>query len=161
LLENPDPRTVRESNKVVTDFVKEPAMRDFYMNQINGLLKKYDPGKAEMKPDVLKQIKKIDKEREEMMQNAMKNNPSGIVFQATNGGPPVNLTMGQVTELLQSQQTQLKELTKLLQGKDYEINLLTNENERLTKENNNLNNHMADLHKQLVELCSPRPPPLS
>ena len=150
LLENPDPRTVRESNKVVSDFVKEPGMRDFYMNQINGLLKKYEPGKAEMKPDVIKQIKKIDQEREKMMQDAMKNNPSGIMFQSTNGGPPVNLTMQQVTELLQNQQKQLHELNSLLQGKDQEISLLNSEIERINKENEHLNNHMADLHKQLI-----------
>ena len=152
LLENPDPRTVRESTKTVTDFVKEPGIRDFYMNQINGLLKKYDSGKAEMKPDVLKQIKKIDQEREKMMQDAMKKNLSGIMYQSTNNSEPVNLTMGQVTELLQNQQKQLHELKNLLQGKEQEINLLNSEVNRVNNENNNLNKHMAELHKQLILL---------
>ena len=35
------------------DFVKEPELKDFYMNKIDLLLKDYDPGKPNMKPDVL------------------------------------------------------------------------------------------------------------
>ena len=36
------------------------------MNQIEVLLKDYEPGRPEMKPDVLKQIEEIKIEREKM-----------------------------------------------------------------------------------------------
>ena len=44
LLKNPHPDYVKKSNKTVDMFVKEADMKDFYMNQIDGLLKDYAPG---------------------------------------------------------------------------------------------------------------------
>ena len=35
-------------------------MKDFYLNRIVGLLKKYEPGRPEMKPDVMKQLKEME-----------------------------------------------------------------------------------------------------
>ncbi len=57
LLDNRHPQYVKDSEKTVDDFVKESDLKDFYMNQIEDLLKDYEPGRPEMKPDVLKQIK--------------------------------------------------------------------------------------------------------
>ena len=62
LLENPHPQYVKESTKTIDDFVKEPEMKDFYMN-VDSLLENYSPGKPSMKPDVLEQIIKIEEER--------------------------------------------------------------------------------------------------
>ena len=68
LLENRHPQFVKDSDKIVDDFIKEPDLKEFYMNQIENLLKNYDVGKPEMKPDVLKQIEEIKVERAEMIQ---------------------------------------------------------------------------------------------
>jgi glycosyltransferase involved in cell wall biosynthesis len=59
------------SNKTVDDFVKEPEMKKFYMEEINELLKDYEPGRPENKPDVLKQIDELTKEREELKRKFM------------------------------------------------------------------------------------------
>ena len=66
LLENRHPKFVKDSDKTVDEFVKEHDLKDFYMNQIEVLLKDYEPGRPEMKPDVLKQIEELKVEREKM-----------------------------------------------------------------------------------------------
>lgn len=74
LLENPDPRVVKVSDKTVNDFVKQEDLKEFYTNQIDDLLKDYKEGDPEMKPDVLSQMKRMEKEREEMAKNMQNNN---------------------------------------------------------------------------------------
>jgi glycosyltransferase involved in cell wall biosynthesis len=53
------------SDKKVEDFVKEPDLIKFFMEDINELLDKYEPGRLVNKPDVLKQTEEIKKSREE------------------------------------------------------------------------------------------------
>ena len=74
LLDNPDPRVVKVSDKTVDDFVKQADLKKFYTETINDLLKDYKEGEPEMKPDVLSQMKRMEKEREEMVKNMQSNN---------------------------------------------------------------------------------------
>jgi len=67
LLQNRHPDFVKDSDKTVDDFIKDKALKKFYMEDIEDLLKDYEPGRPEMKPDVLSQIEKITKEREELI----------------------------------------------------------------------------------------------
>ena len=67
LLDNRHPKFVKDSDKTVDDFVKQADLKDFFMNKIEGLLLDYEPGRPEMKPDVLKQIVEITESREKMM----------------------------------------------------------------------------------------------
>jgi glycosyltransferase involved in cell wall biosynthesis len=67
LLNNPHTQYVKVSDKKVEDFVKEKDLLDFFMEDIEIALKDYDAGKPEMKPDVLKQIGELAKEREQLM----------------------------------------------------------------------------------------------
>ena len=53
LLINANPDVVRDSPKKVLDFIKDNDLRRFYMNELEGLLEKYEPGRPEMKPDVI------------------------------------------------------------------------------------------------------------
>ena len=71
LLENRHPSYIRDTDKKVEEFVKEEELREFYTNKIVDLLKEYEPGRPEMKQDVLKQIDELTKEREEMMNKQM------------------------------------------------------------------------------------------
>ena len=71
LLENPHPQFVKNSDKTVDDFIKEAGLKEFYMNKIETLLVDYTPGQPKMKPDVLKQIVELKKEREELMKQQM------------------------------------------------------------------------------------------
>ena len=82
LLNNKHPLYVKDSDKTVDDFIKEPELKEFYMNKIDYLLKDYEPGRPEMKPDVLKQIKEITiqrekqaKEQQQQQQQMMQQNP--------------------------------------------------------------------------------------
>ena len=67
LLANPNP-LVKESPKTVDDFIKEPELKQFYVDTIEGMLEAYEPGKIENKPDVLKQTIEIKKKRDEIVE---------------------------------------------------------------------------------------------
>jgi hypothetical protein len=57
---------VKESNKKVTDFIKDDTILGFFMNDIDKLLESYQPGRPENKPDVVKQIDSLTKNRQQM-----------------------------------------------------------------------------------------------
>ena len=120
LLENINPDFTKVSEKTVDLFVKEPDLRDFYMNQIEVLLKTYAPGRPNMKPDVLMQMVAIEKQRKKDMQAQQ---PSITLKQGD--GPPQQLNFEQIVGILQQQQAQIIHLTNLLLGKDTEIKILT------------------------------------
>ena len=122
LLENANPQFTKESDKTVEMFVKEPDLLDFYMNQISILLKTYEPGRPNMKPDVLMQMVKIEKERKLMMAQQQQ---MPMITITQGDGPPQQLTIDQIMGILQQQQGQIIHLTNLLQGKDTEIKVLT------------------------------------
>lgn len=52
------------SEKTVDDFIKQPDLKAFYMEQIDDLLRDYEPGKIEHKPDVTRQIQELKTMRE-------------------------------------------------------------------------------------------------
>jgi hypothetical protein len=116
LLDNPHPDYVKESSKKVTDFIKldkEADIKKFFMEEIDPLLEKYEPGQPKMKPDVLKQIAQIEKDREKMIQEEMAKN--GQIMLNQPGKPPVPLTIPQVVEMLQKQGEQLHVYEKRIQ----------------------------------------------
>lgn len=109
LLDNPHPNYVRESTKKVTDFIrsdKEATIKKFFMEEIDPLLEKYEPGHPRMKPDVLKQIAQIEKDREKMIEEETAK--SGQIMLNQPGKPPVPLTINQVAEMLSKQSEQIQ-----------------------------------------------------
>jgi len=127
LLENINPNFTKESPKTVDVFVKEPLLRDFYMNQIEVLLKTYKPGRPNMKPDVLIQMVEIEKHRKREMEKALQQQQMAMptITLKQGDGPPQQLTIEQVLNIMQQQQAQIIHLSNLLQGKDAEIKILT------------------------------------
>jgi len=122
LLENMHPQYCKESNKTVEMFIrlsKESPTKDFFMNQIDELLKVYEPGDPKMKPDVLVQMKKIEQERDEMIrrqreqqQQQQGQNPgAGQIVMQRPGEQPVVLTPEQIVSLVQQQQQQMQQAT--------------------------------------------------
>jgi hypothetical protein len=122
LLDNMHPQYCKESNKTVDMFIrmsKEAPTKDFFMNQIDELLKVYEPGDPKMKPDVLVQMKKIEQERDEMIrrqreqqQQQQGQNPgSGQIIMQRPGEQPVVLTPEQIVSLVQNQQQQMQQAT--------------------------------------------------
>ena len=149
LLDNQHPNYVKESiDKKIEMFfekdVNKEEMIDFYMNQIEIKLKDYEPGRPNMKPDVLKQIIEIEKtrkiEEEKMMlqyrqqqqqqlqqQLQQQQQQNNIRIMLTINGQQQAFTIEQIVGILQQQQGHINHLGQLLQGKDMEINILTNE----------------------------------
>jgi len=133
LLENPHPQYVKESTKTIDDFVKEPEMKDFYMN-VDSLLENYSPGKPTMKPDVLEQIIKIEEERRKQAEKQLAQ--SGANQQITvqrDGEEPTVLTMTEIVGLIKQQQGQMAHLKqvcdKLIKEQiEYKVQIKSQEN---------------------------------
>jgi glycosyltransferase involved in cell wall biosynthesis len=129
LEDNPNPQFTKASNKTVDMFIKDADFIDFYVNRIEQLLKTYEPGRPNMKPDVIKQMVEIEKSRKKEMekmrsaQQQQQPNQPCITFSNSNGTTQ-QLTLEQVVQILQQQQNQIDQLVELLKKKDEEINRL-------------------------------------
>lgn len=126
LLENPDPRVLKESPKTVDHFIRKPWEKDiknFFMNEIDGLLAKYEPGEPKMKPDVLKQIKEIEEERRKLQEQHQQNQPIQVMVE-TPGQAPRALNQQEIGNLLQQQQEQLKQQAQVIEQMKKHIQLL-------------------------------------
>lgn len=148
LLDNPHPDFLKESSKTVDMFISgknEAHIKKFFMDDIDKLLEKYEPGDPKMKPDVLKQLKEIETERAQLL--AQEQAKSGQIVMNQPGQPPVTLTTVQIVEIIKGQQAQLEQLSKtaqqlnqmneqlqqLLISKQQEISKLTTENSMLKR----------------------------
>jgi glycosyltransferase involved in cell wall biosynthesis len=58
---------VKVSQVKVSDFIKEPELVKFYMNDIDVMLEQYTQGKPENKPDVIKQLEDMNRTREKLV----------------------------------------------------------------------------------------------
>lgn len=68
LLDEPN-QFVKVSPKIVSDFIKEPEMVQFYMNDVDILLEGYESGSPSHKHDVNAQILVLKEEREKMIRD--------------------------------------------------------------------------------------------
>jgi len=140
LLENGDNQYQKPSDKTVDEFVKEPDLKDFYTERIDNLLQNYSPGDPSNKPDVIKQIAEIEEERRKMIledQNSQQQS-TNIKIMLNQNGQQIELNMEQIAQILQQQQTQLKELTETIEEKDKLIIHLQNINSSAKNMNNKL-----------------------
>lgn len=108
-----DPRFFKESGKVVSNFIRrksEKSIKKFFLEDIDNMLKYYEPGQPKMKPDVLKQMKEIEAKREamkkEMLEKQKENGP--IILNRPEG--PVQLSNKQVVEIIKQQQGEIDKL---------------------------------------------------
>jgi hypothetical protein len=145
LLDNPHPGYVQESPKTVDMFVKEADAKKFYTEDITSVLQDYEPGRPEMKPDVLEQTKKLEefrrKELERMAaeQSALGKNQSTVVYTSPDGTKK-EMTNEEIVTSLSAQhrriyelEDRLEELEGLLEEKDSECGRLRGLNQLLTK----------------------------
>lgn len=152
MLVNPHPDYLKESPKTVDMFIKnksELRIKNFFMNEIDKLLEKYEPGEPKMKPDVLKQIKEIELEREKMVQDEMakmQKNNSAIMLNRP-GEEPVALSNQDVVNIISQQQEQLKQLVS--KSQDLENIVVTLQKQLLdkTKDVKSLKNEITELKK--------------
>lgn len=136
LLVNANPDVVRDSPKKVMDFIKDNELRRFYMSELEGLLEKYEPGRPEMKPDVIAQTLQLEKERAKMAEDAAAAGGGNIVLQQS-GQPPVMLNNKQVVEILQSLQNDVA-------SRDQEIARLNREYQALYEKYQSLQKLQAE-----------------
>jgi glycosyltransferase involved in cell wall biosynthesis len=136
LLEQGENDYQKTSPRTVDEFVKDPEMRQFYMEKIDGLFQNYKPGDPSNKPDVLKQIKEIEEERKSM--SAQQNGGQGQIVLNQNGQQIV-LNNDQIVQIIQKQQEQLQHFAKMLEDKDKIISSLESQLEvyKIMNEKNN------------------------
>ena len=115
LLDGASPNVVRETTLHPNVFIKDSVLLQFYMNDVGERLKEYAPGRPEMKPDVLENIKKLEKERAA--------NTRKIMMQMGNA-PPREFTEQEIASMLNSKQIEINKLKKLLEIKTVEIQML-------------------------------------
>ena len=117
---------MKESPKKVEDFIKkdsESIIKKFFMEEIDGLLAKYEPGEAKMKPDVLKQIDEILAERQKLLEE--ENAKNAKIMLNIPGQDPIEITPTKAVEIMRSQAdeinrrgeriTELEDMVKRLQ----------------------------------------------
>ena len=129
LLENMHPDYCKESTKQVSDFIKhqyELPIKQFFLCDIDNLLANYKLGEPNMKPDVLKSIKKIDKERQQMLSNA---NGGPKIMLSKPGEPPIELTYDQIVNIIQQQQQQILQMTNQIAQQNEIISSLKTQNQ--------------------------------
>ena len=105
LLENVHPDYFKESSKTVDMFIRKPIehpIMQFFMHDIDKLLKSYRFGEPDMKPDVLKQIKEIDIERKKAAEQAQseQNKQVGQFMINEDGKPPRPITQEEIVKLM-------------------------------------------------------------
>ena len=85
LLNQPDNKFRSKSSLTVDDFIKEPKLKQFYLNEIEPLLDNYKEGRTEMKPDVIQQTKELREKRIKSQQNQMEHSGTGVKVKLENG----------------------------------------------------------------------------
>jgi hypothetical protein len=154
MLDNPHPDYFKESPKTVDMFINKPfeeKIKNFFMKDINALLDEYEPGQPKMKPDVLKQIKQIEEEREQMIQEEMKKMNNQPITLQRPGEPPVQLTNVEIVNIINNQQEQLKQLHPIvdkLKEAENIINMLQKQLIEKTKETMELKKKLRDYENE-------------
>ena len=149
LLVNANPDVVRDSPKKVMDFIKDNDIRRFYMSELDGLLEKYEPGRPEMKPDVIAQTIQLEKERAKMAEDAAATGGGGNIVLQQPGQPPVSLNNKQVVDILQALQNDVA-------SRDQEIARLNSEYQALYEKHQSLQKLHAEMAAAAAVIESPR-----
>jgi glycosyltransferase involved in cell wall biosynthesis len=117
LLENQHHEYFKESNKTVDQFIRndiEEPIKQFFMKDIDNLLKKYKPGEPNMKPDVLEQMKKLDENYKKMTEEG---GGQGVQLMINeNGKEPRALLPNEIIQIINNQMEQIQLLTQKNEG---------------------------------------------
>jgi len=140
LLENPDPRFVRELNKKVEDLIPEEDLRQFYKYDLNKALQNYEPGKPTYKPDVIQNILQLEEKRR--MEAEKRANENGQIVMKQPDGTVKKISSTDMVSIVQQQQTQYKNLQaqmghlrNVIIEKDQQIDYLTGKVKELVAKN--------------------------
>lgn len=130
LLENPDERFVILLDKTVEELVPEEELRRFYKDNLNTILKTYEPGLPHYKPDVIQNIIELKKTRRKEAENQA--NEKGQIIMKQPDGSVKKISPTEMVSIVQQQQVQYKNLQQqfgniknIIIEKDAEIKYLT------------------------------------
>ena len=130
LLEGGPTPVSKISDKTVDEFVKEPEIKKWFLEDIDKALDTYEPGKPDKKPDVLKQMIEIEEERRKMVEQ---HKSGGEFVMQEPGKPPQKISPQQIQEILQTQQQNIALLSKELENKTNELAILKTKYKDLEK----------------------------
>ena len=133
LIQDGENAYVKRSSTKVEDFVKEPDVKQFFLEDIDSLLSIYEPGKPENKPDVMKQLEELRIKREKMIREREEQ------LKQKNQ----NMTYDSMQNKLNEMSVQLQELTM-------ENTLLKNKNTYLDQKITKLIQEMIELKKTKI-----------
>jgi hypothetical protein len=85
LLRQPENKYRSKSSLSIDDFIKEPELKHFYLDEIEPLLDNYEEGRTDMKPDVIQQTKELREQRFKAQQQKMEGSGSGVKVKLENG----------------------------------------------------------------------------
>lgn len=119
---------IKVSDKIVNDFVKNEEVKKFFLLDIDEQLKQYEPGKPEMKPDVIEQMKSIEKKRLEIINKRKEKN---------------NEHEENSKRLFELQREKIKELTEFK-------NEIINKIQKITVENVQKDSQIRKLKEELI-----------
>jgi glycosyltransferase involved in cell wall biosynthesis len=150
LLSSAPNKFVKPSDKTVDDFVNKEhiELKKFFMEDIDDILNNYDPGRPEMKPDVIKQTQELHEERMKM-QKEMNKNQGKIMMQHPQLGE-VALDNNQIVDLLNKLQNEIKQRVEENHAKDEVIKSKNNEISKLNVVIDQLNNEINNI-KSLIK----------
>jgi len=120
---------VKESKLQVDDFIKEPEMKQFYMEDVEACLENYEPGRPENKPDVMKQVIEIKKRREEMIAAQQRN--------------PQNTKQITIQELIDNYEKRIADQNNIIQD-------IMRENRELKSKNEYLDNKIKEIIREKI-----------
>ena len=134
MLDEPD-QYVNESLKKIEDFISDPELTKFYVEDVDALLDNYEPGLPHHKQDVIRQTEKIKENREKMIRD----------HQAS-----VFLKMEiQMQEKMREYAEQLKShYSKIIDDKTTLINAVLKKNKELMIKNQEYEKRIAELENK-------------
>ena len=131
---------IKETSKTIDSFIvgsSAAKLKHFFTEEMHDLLKFYDPGHPRMKPDVIEQTAQLEQSRKNMAAPATNDGgPPAAIVMHQEGKEPIVLTNDQVVNIIQLQQTQLKELAATLASIQKEKTKLENTVTFLTSQQN-------------------------
>ena len=110
LLKNNNP-TVKESNYTLFHFIKDEKLKEFYTKELNNVLEKYELGRINFKPEVLKQINQLLEVKSDNMEKMYQNH----IFQISQKLQMTENIINEQNKRLQEKDRLIKELFKKLQ----------------------------------------------
>jgi len=148
LLKQTHPQLMRDSEKKVQDFIRnsrdsEKGIFDFFMHEIDALLEAYEYGKPSYKPDVLQQMKTMEQERQQILENMRQNQPQQqCIYLEQPGKPRVELTLQEIVDIIQTQNQQLQKQSQLIE----EL-----QQNRIVMQRNGHEEPISMTHQQIIE----------